>query len=62
MKKIYRRFLSKFKRSVTDWITAQGDKLVILYVIDYDNRAKVTYFQLLLLINWLTIWYNLKVK
>lgn len=62
MNRKIRRFKAKLKRRFTNWITKFGEQVIVIYLNTYDKREKQRMFHLLLIIESITTYYNLKVK
>lgn len=57
-----RRFKAKLKRRFTNWVTKFGEQVIMIYLNTYDEREKKRMYNLLLMIEAVTTYFNLKVK
>lgn len=57
-----RRFKAKLKRRFTNWVTKFGEQVIMIYLNTYDEREKKRMYNLLLMIETVTTYFNLKVK
>lgn len=57
-----RRYKAKLKRRFTNWITKFGERVILIYLNTYDEREKKRMHNLLLMIETVTTYFNLKVK
>jgi hypothetical protein len=62
MKRTILRFRAKIKRRFTNWITKFGEQVILIYLSTYDEREKKRMYNLLVMIECVTTYYNLKVK